>query len=255
VKSIAPVVKSGSCTLEGAPPVLDNPVMAAPIDPTTRPDSLSRRIYATLREGIIRGRYPQGSRLAEQRLAEELQVSRVPLREAVPALEIEGFVSTLPRRSAIVTTWTIRSVHDLFDLRLCIEVGAARYAARRIAEGASIAPLRAALETARGSLENGDAYRMADDSTRFHEAIVDLTDNALMRAVMRSVAGRMMWLFFMTHEPGPLHTHNGHEELLAAIESGDERVAEAVAYAHIEHYRLDSLRALRGSSDIRDEPA
>ena len=235
--------------------MLDNPVMAAPIDPTTRPDSLSRRIYATLREGIIRGRYPQGSRLAEQRLAEELQVSRVPLREAVPVLEVEGFVSTLPRRSAIVTTWTIRSVHDLFDLRLCIEVGAARYAARRIAEGASIAPLRAALETARGSLENGDAYRMADDSTRFHEAIVDLTDNALMRAVMRSLAGRMMWLFFMTHEPGPLHAHNGHEELLAAIESGDERVAEAVAYTHIEHYRVDSLRALRASSDIRDEPA
>jgi DNA-binding GntR family transcriptional regulator len=255
VKSIALVVKSGSRSLEGALPVLDNPVMAAPIDPTTRPDSLSRQIYATLREGIIRGRYPQGSRLAEQRLAEELQVSRVPLREAVPVLEIEGFVSTLPRRSAIVTTWTIRSVHDLFDLRLCIEVGAARYAARRIAAGASIAPLRAALETARCSLESGDAYRIADDSSRFHEAIVDLTDNALMRAVMRSLAGRMTWLFFMTHEPGPHYAHNGHEELLAAIESGDERVAEATAYTHIEHYRLDSMRALRASTDIRDEPA
>jgi DNA-binding GntR family transcriptional regulator len=255
VKSIASLVKTGSRSLEGALPVLDNPAMAAPIDPTTRPDSLSRQIYATLREGIIRGRYPQGSRLAEQRLAEELQVSRVPLREAVPVLEIEGFVSTLPRRSAIVTTWTIRSVHDLFDLRLCLEVGAARYAARRIADGASIAPLRAALETARGSLNSGDAYRIADDSTRFHEGIVDLTDNALMRAVMRSLAGRMMWLFFMTHEPGPLHAHNGHEELLAAIESGDERVAEAVAYTHIEHHRIDSMRALRASSDIRDEPA
>ncbi|MFD1522028.1 GntR family transcriptional regulator [Pseudonocardia yunnanensis] len=255
MKSIASVVKTGSRSLEGALPVLDNPAMAAPIDPTTRPDSLSRQIYATLREGIIRGRYPQGSRLAEQRLAEELQVSRVPLREAVPVLEIEGFVSTLPRRSAIVTTWTIRSVHDLFDLRLCLEVGAARYAARRIADGASIAPLRAALETARGSLNSGDAYRIADDSTRFHEGIVDLTDNALMRAVMRSLAGRMMWLFFMTHEPGPLHAHNGHEELLAAIESGDERVAEAVAYTHIEHHRIDSMRALRASSDIRDEPA
>jgi len=255
VKSIAPVVKSGSCSLEGAQPVLDNPVMAAPIDPTTRPDSLSRQIYATLREGIIRGRYPQGSRLAEQRLAEELQVSRVPLREAVPVLEIEGFVSTLPRRSAIVTTWTIRSAHDLFDLRLCLEVGAARYAARRIAAGASIAPLQAALGSARRSLDSGDAYRIAGDSTRFHEVVVELTDNALMRAVMRSLSGRMMWLFFMTQELDPLHAHNGHQELLAAIESGDERVAEAVAYTHIERHRLDSMRALRASSDIREEPA
>lgn len=122
----------------------DNPVMAAPTDPTTRADSLARQIHATLREGIIRGRYPHGSRLAEQRPAEELQVSRVPPREAVPVPEIEGFGSTPPRRSASVTTWSSRSAHDRVDLRLCLEVGAARYAARQITAGASIAPLRAA---------------------------------------------------------------------------------------------------------------
>ena len=46
--------------------------------------SLSRRIYSTVRERIILGQYPQGSRLPEQRIGEELDVSRVPLREAVP---------------------------------------------------------------------------------------------------------------------------------------------------------------------------
>jgi DNA-binding GntR family transcriptional regulator len=234
--------------------VQDNPAMAEPIDPTTRHDSLSRQIYAALREGIIRGRYRQGSRLAEQRLAEELQVSRVPLREAVPLLEVDGFVSTLPRRSATVTTWTITSAHDLFDLRLCLEVGAARYAARQVAAGASVAPLQAALGCSRDGLGTGDAYRIAGDSTRFHEVVVELTDNALMRSVMRSVSGRMMWLFFMTQELDPLDAHHGHEELLAAIESGNERVAEAVAYTHIERDRLDSMRALRDSRDIPDEP-
>lgn len=235
--------------------------MAEPIDPTVpdraadpsaRPDSLSRRIYAALREGIIRGRYPQGSRLTEQRLAEELAVSRVPLREAVPLLEVDGFVRTLPRRGAIVTTWTAKAAHDLFDLRLCLEVGAARFAARQVAAGASVAPLREVLERSRDGLASGDPYRIAADSTRFHEVVVELTDNELMGSLMRSVAGRMMWLFFMTSELDPMDAYDGHRELLEAIDSGNERVAESVAYTHIERDRLESLRALltvRGLDD------
>src|ERR1700712_5674646 len=110
--------------------------MTEPAVPEERPESLSRQIYAVLREGIIRGRYPQGSRLAEQRLAREFQVSRVPMREAVPRLATDGFVHTVPRRGAVVSQWSIKAANDLFDLRLCIEVGAARYAARQVAGGA-----------------------------------------------------------------------------------------------------------------------
>jgi DNA-binding GntR family transcriptional regulator len=145
------------------------------------PDSLSRQIYSTLREGIITGRYPQGSRLAEQRLAGELDVSRVPLREAIPLLEVDGFVRTLPRRGAAVSTWSVKAAHDLFDLRLCLEVGAARYAARQVAAGAPVDLLAAALARAKDVVADGDAYRIAQDSTWFHEAVVGLTDNELMR--------------------------------------------------------------------------
>jgi DNA-binding GntR family transcriptional regulator len=227
-------------------------VSSAAAEPDTK-DSLPRQIYARIREGIIRGRYPQGSRLAEQRLAAELDVSRVPLREAVPLLAVDGFVRTLPRRGAVVTTWTIRSAHDLFDLRLCLEVGAARFAARQVSQGTPIEGLRSALERSRAGVRSGDAYRIAADSTMFHEAIVELTGNKLMRSVMRSVSGRMMWLFYMTSELDPLDALAGHEDLLAAIASGNERVAEAIAYAHIERDRVESMRVLveaRGIIDI-----
>jgi DNA-binding GntR family transcriptional regulator len=206
-----------------------------------------------MREGIIRGRYLQGSRLAEQRLAEELEVSRVPLREAVPLLAVDGFVHTLPRRSAVVTTWSIRSANDLFDLRLCLEVGAARFAARQIAAGASIAPLQEALDRSRLGLSTRDNYRIAGDSTLFHETMVELTENALMRSVMRSVSGRMMWLFFMTSELDPLDALDDHQELLDAIASGNERLAESVSYTHIERDRTESMRILRSRYGIQDD--
>ncbi|MCU1528835.1 MAG: transcriptional regulator, GntR family, partial [Frondihabitans sp.] len=121
--------------------------MTEPIDTADgdRPESLSRQAYNTIREGIIRGEYPQGSRIAEARIAAELQMSRVPLREAVPQLEQEGFVRTFPRRGAVVTVWDEKAVNDLFDLRLYLEVGAARFAAREVSRGASFEPLGHAL--------------------------------------------------------------------------------------------------------------
>jgi DNA-binding GntR family transcriptional regulator len=217
----------------------------AGLDRQARPDSLSRQTYLTLREGIIRGTYPQGTRLLEQPLAEELSVSRVPLREAVPLLEVDGFVRMLPRRGAEVTTWTEKSVHDLFDLRLCLEVGATGYAARAVAAGADTTQLDLALQRAHEGVDSGDDYRIAEDSTWFHEVIVDMTDNALMRSIMRSVSGRMMWLFFMTSLLDQSDAHSGHEEIAGAIRSGHERFAESIAYGHIERDRDDSVRVLR----------
>ncbi|HET6191267.1 MAG TPA: GntR family transcriptional regulator [Trebonia sp.] len=216
-----------------------------------RPDSLSAQIYAALREGIIRGTYPQGARLAEQRLATELNVSRVPLREAVPLLEVDGFLRTLPRRGAMVSSWTAKSAHELFDLRLCLEVGAARYAARQVAAGTSTDALRTALRDAELGLR-GDPYVVAQQSTEFHEVIADLSDNELMRTMMRSLAGRMMWLFYMTSDLDSIEAHQDHIDILAAIETGNERLAESVAYAHIERDRRESIEVLQRRHLLND---
>ncbi|EXG80696.1 GntR family transcriptional regulator [Cryptosporangium arvum] len=219
--------------------------MAEPTGSLSKPESLSRQIYATLREGIIRGQYAQGSRLAEQRLAEELAVSRVPLREAVPLLERDGFVRTLPRRGTVVSTWSVAAADDLFDLRLYLEVGAAVYAARKVAAGADTAPLAAALERTRAEATDGDAYQVAQARAGFHDAIVELTGNALMTTLMRPVSGRMTWLFYLTTEPDSPDPAAGNGQLFRAVTSGNERMAEAVAYARIECDRRESLAALR----------
>jgi DNA-binding GntR family transcriptional regulator len=215
-------------------------------------ESLSQRAYNQLRRDIIRGRYPQGSRLAEQRLAQDLSISRVPLREAVPLLEHDGFVKTLPRRGAVVTTWTRKMLDDLFDLRLCLEAGAAVYAAKHVAQGGSLAPLDQALAQAHDAAHAGDPYRIAQTSTGFHEAIVDVADNELMTRLMRSVAGRVMWLIYLTPQPDVDHAFDDHVALREVIASGNQRMAEAVAYAHIERDRRPSYAALFGDAPRED---
>lgn len=214
------------------------------VDPTR---SLSRLVYETVRERIILGQYAQGSRLPEQRIGEELEVSRVPLREAVPLLERDGFVSTSPRRGAVVSTWTARGIDDLFDVRLCVEVGAARYAARQVGLGASLDRLAAALDAAHHVVEERDAYAIAQASTAYHEAVVETAGNDLMLKMMRTVSGRMTWLFYLTSGLPADDAYADHVALRDAIASGNERVAEAVAYAHIERDRLPSFEAMRES--------
>lgn len=206
--------------------------------------SLSVQAYATVRERIIVGQYPQGSRLPEQKLAEDLNVSRIPLREAIRQLEVDGFVQSLPRRGAVVWRWTTQAVHDLFDVRLGLEVGATGLAATRAAAGRDVADLEAALERSREALRGSDSLRIAEASAAFHEAVVLTTDNELMISLMRAVAGRVVWLFYLTSGRDPNVACEEHHELLDAIRSGNARLAEAVAWAHIDRGRTPSLAAL-----------
>lgn len=211
--------------------------------------SLSRRIYSTVRERIILGQYPQGSRLPEQRIGEELDVSRVPLREAVPLLERDGFVHSYPRRGAVVARWDAKAIDDLFDARLSLEVGAARYAARQIARGGSMDALNVALKQAQEMVEAGDAYAIAQSSTAFHEAVVETSRNDLMIRLIQTISGRITWLFYMTSGLPAEEAFHDHVLLRDAIASGNDRVAESVAYAHIERDRQPTFEAMREQLD------
>jgi DNA-binding GntR family transcriptional regulator len=212
----------------------------------TSTQSLSQHIYSTVRERIVLGQYPQGSRLPEQRIGEELHVSRVPLREAVPLLERDGFVNSRPRRGAVVAQWDAKAIDELFDVRLSLEVGAARYAARQVSLGGPMDSLNHALGEAQRTVAGGDAYAIARTSTAFHEAVIATSSNELMIRLMRTISGRITWLFFLTSGLPADEAFHDHVLLRDAIASGNERVAESVAYAHIERDRQPTFDAMRG---------
>ena len=211
-------------------------------DPT---ELLAQKVYTSLREAIIRGRYAEGQRLPEARLAAELNVSRVPLREALPELANQGFLTSLPRRTAVVATWSERTVEELFDVRLSLEVSAARLAARNVKSGMSVDAVRHAINASTRLVGAADPLLIAESSTVIHERFVELSDNALLTSLMRTVMGRMTWLFYMTSQRDAQVACDEHLELLDVICSGNEGFAESVAYAHIEKGRIPSLETLQ----------
>lgn len=207
--------------------------------------TLREWIYARIRRSIILGEYAAGMRLNEKRLAEALQVSRVPLRESFHNLERDGFIAQEPRRSAVVTGWDVRRVDDLFDVRVGLEVEATGVVARRVGRGEMPPPdLRDLVDGERDALERREMLEVAEISTEFHTRIVALTGNELMISLMAQIAQRMTWMFYMTSARDPRQACVEHEDLLEVIATGNEALARSVAHSHIEKGRLPTLRVM-----------
>ncbi|MGK9219457.1 MULTISPECIES: GntR family transcriptional regulator [unclassified Microbacterium] len=207
--------------------------------------ALPEVIYHRIRHAIITGVYPAGMRLNEQRLAETLEVSRVPLRESFHRLERDGFISQEPRRSAVVTAWDRRRVDELFDTRIGIEVEAVQTATRRIAQGQSTRELELLVAHSRDALHRGDALGIATSSTEFHRLIVAAAGNELMMSFMDQLAPRMIWLFYLTSVRDAEQACAEHDELIEVMASGNIGLARSVAHAHIERGRAPSLAAMQ----------
>ncbi|MET1007855.1 MAG: GntR family transcriptional regulator [Propionibacteriaceae bacterium] len=207
-------------------------------------ESLVSQIYITIREQIIHGTHPAGSRLRERELAEELAVSRIPVREALVQLAADGFIITYPRRGAVVRQLTLRDIAELFDIRSSLEVFSARQAAAAVKAGADRQPLLEALQEADRATAAQDEDAIAISNAALHEVIVATTGNSLLRDLMRPISGRTRWLFRLTSDRSPVEQQHEHHELFQAILAGDIEMAGAVAYAHIERGRRPSLESL-----------
>jgi len=210
------------------------------------------RIAHALREQIITGELAMGSKLNEREIAERLQVSRIPVREALPILESEGFITSQPRRGAVVHVLTLTDAAELFDLRRQLEPMASAFAARRAAAGADVEPMLAALRTAHGAIApTGPALHAVDDgappSTRnsdLHEEIIALADHALLRRLTKLMSGRVRWLFRLTPQRDTTAMWVEHREIVDAIVAGQADVAELLTAAHVERGRFESMPLL-----------
>ncbi len=213
---------------------------------------LAERIYEQLRAAIIAGELAPGLKLVEQTLADQLLVSRVPIREAMPMLEAEGLVQTIPRRGTFVARLTIADVHDLFDLRENLEVLAARRAAERAEtmDVLQVAELREALLRNRAAVRDADSRAISRTSASFHRCIVDLSGNQLLATIMRPINGRVEWLFRITVGLDQQSACDEHDELVRAILTGNVERAGSIAYEHIARCREPSVAILSSLFDL-----
>ncbi|MCB4822008.1 GntR family transcriptional regulator [Roseicella aerolata] len=197
--------------------------------------SLAERAYRRLRDAIVQGVLPAGSRLSERSLAASLGISAQPVREALRRLEQDGMVITLPRRGTVVAEFGPERQAEMGRIRAALEGAAAGIAARRAAAEA-LAALAAQLQAMREATAAGRPEQISEANERFHALIHAATENAFL---IRSLAalrafdhfGRARALNSTPQElPRALEEHAG---ILAALEARDPDLAETRMRAHV----------------------
>lgn len=203
----------------------------------------SVRIAHALREQIITGELPMGAKLNEREIADRLAVSRVPVREALPILEAEGFISSQPRRGAVVHTFTLGDAREVFDLRRQIEPLASELAARRAAAGADVTAMCEALDAAQAP---AGPLPPSSRNSDLHEEIIKLAGHDLLERISGILSGRVRWLFRLTPERDTIAMWQEHKGIVDAIVAGSPDLAAMLTAAHVERARIESLPLLEG---------
>jgi DNA-binding GntR family transcriptional regulator len=218
-------------SLQQSPPshLADNRATAASLRPK-RASPRRERVLEALREAIVVGRYEDGDRLIEDRIARELSTSRGPVREALRQLEHEGLVVSYPYRGAVVQGVSDEEVHEvLIPIRLTLERFSFTKAVERMADP-DYAELAKEVWLMREAAAAGDLLRCVEADIRFHEFVLSCSGQPHTTQVWRSIAPRIRAYFFRYGR----HSDLGiiaveHEQLLGALRSGDhDRLMKAL---------------------------
>jgi DNA-binding GntR family transcriptional regulator len=200
--------------------------------------ALHQEAARRLRARLVEGQIPPGAKLNERELAEELSVSRTPLREAIRMLAAEGLVELLPNRGAVAVRLSRQDVADTFDVIAGLEGQAGALAAERITE-AELTEIRALHLEMRAAHVRRDLpayYRLnADIHTRLNAA----ARNRVLTQTWRTINARLQALRFRSNfdEAKWARAVDEHERMVALLAARDGEALRRLLEQHLRHKR------------------
>jgi DNA-binding GntR family transcriptional regulator len=215
--------------------VTHGPDPARTLRPIDTGRSLAEDAADRIREQVLMGGYRQGQHLVEATIADQLQISRGPVREAFKMLRAEGLLTEQPRRGTFVVSLTPQDVRDIYGLRAAVESAAARLLCRGGDVGA-VAELDAAAEAIGTAAARGDAADVARADLAFHEQLCRLSGNARLLETFHRYVPALRGLLRLDERVMPSVTDvaDQHRPVVAAIRAGDEDEAVRLVTEHVE---------------------
>ncbi|HEX9563697.1 MAG TPA: GntR family transcriptional regulator [Gemmatimonadaceae bacterium] len=212
--------------------------------------TLASQARRALLERILSGAMPPGERINETRVAEELGVSRTPLREALAALARDGFLGGEPGRGYVVTPLTQAEASELYPILGVLEAAALRLGELGDADLTALEHLNAQLATAGSDPDHAIAANFA-----WHEQLITTCPNTRLVAMVRA-----LWLQVRRYEyaffaPGESRVHRSvglHDGILSALRARDVSRAAELMEAH---WMTDLTNLIPRITQVAREPA
>jgi Transcriptional regulators len=202
-------------------------------------------VFDTLRSAITSGLLQPGERIMENQLAEQLRVSRTPVREAIRKLEQEGFVVMAPRRGTYVADISIRDINEVFEIRSALEVLAAGLAAERISED-DLENLERTLVEIGEYMDKGDTANTVAADVRFHDILYGATGNKTLASIISNLREKLMVFRTISYGyPGRAkRSLEEHRRLVEALGRRNPTMAQQLARKHVDNAEQTLLQSL-----------
>lgn len=212
------------------------------------------RVYSTLKEWIILGKLAPGEKIIETKLADALETSRTPVREALRKLEKEGMVVFYPSQGASVTHINTVSLSNLFECRAVLEGLAARGAATQISQN-NLALLEESMILAEQFSAKGEHEKVVEKNTRFHDIIVEAGANPILTQMMEQIRTQILrYRSFVSSSGLRAEFSREHRQIYEAIKGRDAQAAEQFMRLHV-HNDLNEMIERYGREQQFQPPA
>jgi DNA-binding GntR family transcriptional regulator len=214
--------------------------MKVPLPQVKEGRVLADWVTASLREAILNGYFESGEKLDQDRIAEELEVSRTPVREAMRRLESEGFVKVRPHYGAFIAVVSRQEIHEVYEIRRLLEAEIVRQVTPLIPESV-LDELDRSLTEIQAQFDAGDITKHFESDVYFHDTIANFVENKLLKEVLDGLTSRIsMVLRFAQLQPGP-HlpvSIKEHRAILQAVRQRDSEEAAELMRVHLEESSL-----------------
>ena len=207
--------------------------------------SLTDKVFEVLEQQILNGTYAVGDQLVEQKISQELGVSRTPVREALRQLELDSLVTTIPNKGTFVIGISTDDIKDIYTIRIAIEGISAKWAAERITDE-QVKELENVVELQEFYSSKNEILQIVQLDTKFHETIYEISGSRTLKNTLKS---------FHTHLKRARETSffsagrtrravEEHREIFEAIASHDGERAKELTEKHITNARDNILNLI-----------
>ena len=198
-------------------------------------------VTASLRAAILNGYFGPGEKLDQDLIAEELGVSRTPVREALKRLESEGFVKVRPHYGAFITEVSRQDIREVYEVRKLLEMEVVRQVTPLIPDSV-LDELDRSLTETQAQFDAGDSAKHFESDVCFHETIANFVENRLLKEILESLTNRVSMVRRFAHlQPGH-HMIESFKEHRAILRAMQQRDPEQVVELMRDHLEQSSLR-------------
>jgi len=214
---------------------------------------LRELVLDAIRGAIMNGTLQPRERLMEIQMAEELGVSRTPIREALRKLELEGFIVMVPRKGAYVSDLSFKDIADVFEIRAALEGLAAGLAAERITEE-ELERMERLLVEKQEAITQDDIGKLVEVDTKFHELMYQASRNVRLGSIISNLREQIQ-RFRLTSLSYPGRNKlslEEHKKIVEAIQARDYQLARQLATEHIENAENVLIECIKLDASKKD---